>query len=101
MLDSTNKNYISQIDSNKKYEEYTLIIVAPCALAERQKVWGGSCCHLLRNTSALPLLCRSQISLSKYTKLVPEDRSLNTNSRKACCVSFMINFVDAERNKEM
>jgi len=35
----------------------------------------------------------------KLTKHVPEDIILNANSRKACYVSFMINFVDAGRNK--
>jgi len=32
---------------------------------------------------------------SNQTKHVPEDPSLNANCRKACYVSFLINFVDA------
>jgi len=35
----------------------------------------------------------------KIDEACTDDRSLNANSRKACYVAFMINFVDAGRNK--
>jgi len=48
-----------------------------------------------------PDFFKTLLPTSKQATHVPEDPSLNTNCRKACCVSLLINFVDAGRNKNV
>ena len=46
-----------------------------------------------------PRLLYNVATNSKIDEECTEDRSRNANSRNACYVSFVINFVDAGRNK--
>jgi len=39
------------------------------------------------------------LPISRQMNHIPEDSSVNVNSRKVCYVTFMINFEDAERKK--